>query len=173
MLAIVPIPGYDCYLEDGKSIHLLSEVLVLFMFVRFYFILQTCLFQCEYADAFSMRISKSHGFESAGVSYNIKCLYISDPQKTLGSIFLGTICIFASIIRIAEMPYSRAQNDGNFDSYFTSIYFTMITLSTIGYGDICPGTKIGQILVILFAMWGTVLLSAVVGAAMSVFDLNE
>jgi len=120
-----------------------------------------------------MRIAKSHGFESAGISFNLKCLYITDPTRSLGGIFFLTIIIFATIIRIAEMPYSRAENDGNFDSYFTSIYFTMITLSTIGYGDICPGTKIGQMLVICFAMWGTVLLAAVVGATMSVFDLGE
>jgi len=44
MIAIIPIPGFDCYIQDGKSVHLLSELLMLCMFLRFYFILQTSLF---------------------------------------------------------------------------------------------------------------------------------
>jgi len=90
-----------------------------------------------------MKISKCYGFESADVSYNLKCLYNTKPELTLGTMFVGTISIFAYIIRIAEIPHSRACGSNVFDSYFTSIYFTGITLSTIGYGDISPGTKLG------------------------------
>ena len=81
----------------------------------------------------------------------------------MGMMFVGTIIIFSFIIRVVE--------GANIDSYFKAIYFTVITLTTIGYGDICPLTKIGQTCVMIFACWCTVLLAFVVGAAMSVFDL--
>jgi len=87
--------------------------------------------------------------------------------------FLGTILVFSYIIRIAEIEQFRVVGDSLFDSYFTSIYFTSVTLSTVGYGDISPGTKLGQLLTIMFAMWSTLLLSVVVSALMSVFDLKD
>ena len=71
------------------------------------------------------------------------------------------------------MPFSRQDSDGIFDDFFNSIYFTAITLTTIGYGDICPGTKLGRTLTIGFAIWGTILLAVVVAATMQVFDLND
>ena len=143
MLMIIPIPYYDRYFEDGSSTHLLSEVLMIAMFLRLYFILRTCLHFCEYADAFSMKICKSLGFESTGVSFSIKCLYITEPAFTLGTMFIGTILTFSYIIRIAEIEHFRVGGNAIFDSYFTAIYFTAVTLSTVGYGDICPGTKLG------------------------------
>ena len=78
------------------------------------------------------------------MAYNFKCVYAEWPSFVLGVLFLGTIFIFAYVVRIIEMPYFRAQGlPGKFDSYFTSIYFTVITLTTIGYGDISPGTTYG------------------------------
>ena len=165
MLIIIPIPGYDCYFEDEKAVHFLSELLIIGMFLRLYLIMKTYLYQSEYADAFSMKISKAYGFESSGISYNFKCLYFTSPERAMGMIFFGTIFIFAYIIRIVEAA--------QIDSFFKAIYFTVITLTTIGYGDICPATKLGQICVMVFACWCTVLLAFVVGAAMSVFDLAE
>jgi len=87
--------------------------------------------------------------------------------------FLGTILVFSYIIRIAEIEQFRVVGDSLFDSYFTSIYFTSVTLSTVGYGDISPGTKLGQLLTIMFAMWSTLLLSVVVSALMCVFNLKD
>jgi len=142
-LAVIPIPYYDTYFLDGSSTHLLSELLMIAMFLRLYFILRTCLHFCEYADAFSMKISKSLGFESTGVSFSIKCLYITEPAFTLSTMFIGTILTFSYIIRIAEIEHFRVAGDSIMDSYFTSMYFTCVTLSTVGYGDICPGTKLG------------------------------
>ena len=163
---IQPIPWYDCYIVDTKSVHLLNELFIILMFLRFYFILRTCFYNCQYADAFSIKISKAYGFESVDISYNLKCLYATEPLITLGSIFVITIFIFSYIIRIAEMPFSRMGDDGIFDSSFNSVYFTAITLTTIGYGDISPGTKLGKALTICFALWGTVLLAVVVAATM-------
>jgi hypothetical protein len=142
-LMIIPVPWYDSYIADGHSTHLLSEVLMIAMFLRLYFLMRTGLHYCEYADAFSMKVSKAIGFDSTGISFTIKCLYITEPLLTLGSMFVGTILVFSYIIRIAEIEQFRVAGTPIFDEYFTAIYYTVVTLSTIGYGDICPGTKLG------------------------------
>ena len=80
IILIIPVPGYDCYIHDEKAVHLLSELLIIGMLLRLYLIMRTCLHQCEYADAFSLKINKSYGFESAGISYNFKCIYLTSPE---------------------------------------------------------------------------------------------
>lgn len=44
-------------------------------------------------------------------------------------------------------------------SYWDSLYFTFITITTIGYGDIIPKTDIGRIVVIIDAVLGIVVFS--------------
>ena len=42
--------------------------------------------------------------------------------------------------------------------YIESVYFTIITLSTIGYGDIIPVTPQEKILVIFYALIGSIMM---------------
>jgi len=77
------------------------------------------------------------------------------------------------MVRIFEIPYFRSNGSDQFDSYFTSVWFTVISLTTIGYGDISPGTVPGQFLTILLASWGVILLSFMVVATDSAFCINE
>ena len=53
------------------------------------------------------------------------------------------------------------------------MYFVIITLTTIGYGDYCAETMEGRIIVMIAAIWGGVLLSLFVGVVSSIFDVNE
>ena len=95
------------------------------------------------------------------------------PEKTIFYMFMGTVFISAFIVRVFELPYFRVQKDKTFDSYFTAIWFTVITLTTIGYGDISPGTMPGQLFTILLAFWGSLLLSLVVVVLTNIFELSE
>ena len=63
--------------------------------------------------------------------------------------------------------------DTVFDFYFNSIWLTVITLTTIGYGDISPLTPPGKVVVMILAFWGAVLLSLLVVVMVNVFELNE
>lgn len=53
------------------------------------------------------------------------------------------------------------------------MWFTVITLTTIGYGDISPGTKPGKVIVIVLAFWGALLLSLLVVVMNSIFSLDN
>lgn len=52
----------------------------------------------------------------------------------------------------------------NFESYENTIWCTVITMTTIGYGEFFPRTLFGRILDIVIAIWGifTVSLTVVV-----------
>lgn len=73
------------------------------------------------------------------------------------------------MVRIFEIPFFRNDGSDTFDYYFTAIWFTVVSLTTIGYGDISPGTVPGQFLTIILASWGVLLLSFMVVATDDAF----
>jgi len=175
VLALSPVPYCNwyatCYVEGVAINYFFSDIMVAFMFLRLFYIMRTILNFGEYSDAFSKMLCKSYGFES-GLKFAIKCHYILKPEQTVITMFFLTVCVYAYIIRIFEMPYFRSKGHAVFDSYFNAIWFTVVTLTTIGYGDISPGTVPGQIVTIILALWGALLLSSLVVAISSVFDMN-
>lgn len=52
------------------------------------------------------------------------------------------------------------------------IYFSLITSTTVGYGDITPKTGIGQCLSVLLAFSGTILFGLVVAVATKAFSVT-
>jgi len=176
ILALCPIPYYDQYViykTGGKdTIYFLSEFLMSFMWLRIFQICRTALNYGEYGDAFSKRVSWAYGFEP-DFKYTLLCFYKLNQGTFVFILYLGTVFIFAYMVRIFEIPFFRADGSDTFDSYFTSIWFTVISLTTIGYGDISPGTVPGQFLTIILASWGVLLLSFMVVATDDAFSIKE
>ncbi|HRX63848.1 MAG TPA: potassium channel family protein [Candidatus Absconditabacterales bacterium] len=50
--------------------------------------------------------------------------------------------------------------------YFHSLYFTVITFSTIGYGDVTPITHIGKIIAMIYALLGVPLFVGITSVVM-------
>ena len=150
----------------------LSEHLITLMFFRIYFLTRTWLTYSGYMDEFSKKVCKAYGFES-GLRFAFKCKLSNSPERTSLYMFFGTIGICAYIVRIYEIPYYRMSNDIFFDSFFNSVYFVLITMSTIGYGDYSPGTFPGCVLMVVLAFWGALLMSVFVVSMSQVWLMTE
>ena len=60
-----------------------------------------------------------------------------------------------------------------FDSYITSIWCVVITMTTVGYGDVYAVSPYGRIISILNALWGAFIISLLVASIGRIFDLTE
>ena len=59
-----------------------------------------------------------------------------------------------------------------YDSYFTSIWNVLITMTTVGYGDVYACSPLGKVISILNALWGAFIISLLVGSISTIFDLT-
>ena len=85
---------------------------------------------------------------------------------------LGSILILAYLTRITELPYYEAIGQHDFDRYFNSVYCIVITMTTVGYGDLAPATDFGRIVIMFTALWGTFLISLLILIAADVFAMT-
>lgn len=175
VLSICPIPYFDTYItlvsDSGPVTFLLSDFLLAFMFLRLFFLIRTCFNYSIYTDAISKKVCKSYGF-NCDVKFAIKCKLLIDPEMAVSVMFICTVCIFAYLVRIFEMPLSRLSKSQEYESYFNSVWFTVVTLTTIGYGDISPGTVPGKIMTIILGFWGAIFMALLVPTVSNIFNLS-
>lgn len=63
------------------------------------------------------------------------------------------IAVLIIILLVGTLAYHQVEGW----RYLDSLYFTVITVTTIGYGDFVPQTDLGKILTIIFPFLGIVM----------------
>jgi hypothetical protein len=86
----------------------------------------------------------------------------------------STVTILAYLLRIFEYPYFVITDEpSNIRSMLTSYWLIIITLTTVGYGDITPTTFFGKFVCIITAFWGSFIVSFCVLVVNNAFALSE
>lgn len=73
-------------------------------------------------------------------------------SRTKITIFIGTLFLLTVIL--GTIMYLIEGNDNGFTSIPQSIYWAVVTLTTVGYGDISPHTTLGQIVASIIMVLG-------------------
>lgn len=84
-----------------------------------------------------------------GADLMIKALYQSRHK-----IIVFIITIFTLVIVLGAVMYSVESEEAGFTSIPRSIYWAIITITTVGYGDIAPETGTGQAIASLIMLIG-------------------
>ncbi|MBD3347023.1 MAG: transporter [Chitinivibrionales bacterium] len=72
--------------------------------------------------------------------------------------FIGVILLSSFVVFLIE----RNRNEG-FVSFFDSLWWTIVTISTVGYGDRLPNSTIGRVVAILTIFLGIAMMGTVTG----------
>lgn len=87
-----------------------------------------------------------------------KCLALNQPPIIYGGAYLFLIFLFAAIFYFYPMPMGISR------SFTESLYFSISTITTLGYGDITPNTNVGKIMASVEALLGIALLGLFLNA---------
>lgn len=78
-------------------------------------------------------------------------------RQVLSSVlFLALLYIFvtALILFNVEPHINPYTGQPTFRSFFDALYWVTVTLTTVGYGDMCPATDIGRFVSMLSSLFG-------------------
>ena len=78
------------------------------------------------------------------------------------SMFLGGAIFHGWMIMIAEGPIDRRTQDMDFTRLFNAMWAAIVTMTTVGYGDMYPRTDVGRIIMVCCSIYGVVIVSAMV-----------
>lgn len=149
--AIHPLPFFNARLD---SIGLLM-IFRVFLFIR-WLKYHSKLFQLRHRILNENPYLKRHR-PIFGWKLVMKTYFYTNPVATLIITYSFILLAGAFCIHVAE----RADND-NLTDYGNSLYFTIISCASIGYGDIVPVTYSGKFIVSVFALVGITTLSLLV-----------
>lgn len=114
------------------------------------------------------RIFKLEGFIDQG-NIIVRALHQS-RNKII--IFSTTILILVSIFGSIMYLIEHNVND-NFDSIPRSIYWSIVTITTVGYGDISPTTSLGQFVASIIMLLGYVIIAIPTGIVTSAIIMDH
>ncbi|XP_062858769.1 calcium-activated potassium channel subunit alpha-1-like isoform X1 [Trichomycterus rosablanca] len=82
----------------------------------------------------------------------------------LCSIFISTWLTAAGFIHLVENSGDPWENFQNFQqlSYWECVYLLMVTMSTVGYGDVCAKTALGRLFMVFFILGGLAMFASYV-----------
>jgi voltage-gated potassium channel len=83
---------------------------------------------------------------------------LGDPTFRIGFILFGVILLTTLAFFLTENGKNQ-----NINTLFDSFWYTIVTLATVGYGDITPATFAGRIVGIVSILFGVVFVGAVTG----------
>ena len=107
-------------------------------------------FLFTFCEPGNQRILRIHGSEDEAmkVGYFIE----ENPFKAVMILIIVNITVFSYIIRILE-----AQNPVyDFENLYNSVWFTVVTMGTVGYGDYTPSTVVSRMLSLLICLVGVI-----------------
>lgn len=69
------------------------------------------------------------------------------------------IFITALVMFNAEPHINPMTGEETFHSFFDALYWATVTLTTVGYGDLCPATDIGRVVSMLSSLFGVAIIA--------------
>lgn len=97
---------------------------------------------------------------------------IKKRKNVLFTLFLLTliyIFITALVMYNVEPHLNPTTGEKTFTNFFDALYWSTVTLTTVGYGDLCPVSVCGRAISMISSLFGIGLITAASGALTSGF----
>ena len=95
--------------------------------------------------------------------------YIKRHRRLKWFLALSVFIVFLVIV----LSYVEKSANEHFSSIFDVLYFAMVTITTVGYGDITPVTDAGKVLTVLLFSIGVVLIGLMTGTIASILTASR
>ena len=120
----------------------------------------------------AIRVCRINGFLPDS-KFAIKA-YLRYKSVLVLTLSLGlSILLFGFALRTFERPFTNDQRPQQFNNIMNAFWCVVVTMATIGYGDIYPITFFGRIVIIISCIWGIFILSLFVVSLNNITQLTK
>ena len=143
----------------------LLDIITLFFLVSSYFSNDSVTVVGLYIAKVLLMIYNS---ELREIITRVRYIFTANPAKTFFPITLLSIItyIMASLMYLIE----KGNDIEHFGSIFRALWFSFVSVTTIGYGDITPASTIGKIVASIFALLGIICVTFLTA---NIIDMNN
>ena len=104
----------------------------------------------------------------------LRCKTLDREARTALSVRWLAVIATGLVFLSATLMITLERNAGsNFDSFGDSIWWVIVTVSTVGYGDTVPGTTAGRLIAIVVMICGIGIFSALAGSLSSYLNSGK
>lgn len=100
----------------------------------------------------------------------VRSLFKERPFSFIIIVFLTSVALFAYSFRVAEHEFLSIDMP---TAYSNVTWMTIITMTTIGFGDISPKTPLGRFVASLCVTWGVFIVAIMVAVLTNILSLNR
>lgn len=100
----------------------------------------------------------------------LRSLFKEKPFSFIVIVFLTSIALFAYSFRVAEHDFL---SQDMITAYSNVTWMTIITMTTIGFGDMSPKTPLGRFVASLCVTWGVLIVAIMVAVLTNTLSLNS
>ena len=145
----------------------INSILLITLFLRFYYFFNRILL----INSFFMNPETSFDCRqydfNISLMFSLKCQVKFSSMKTYSIAMLIFLFICSYVIRIFERPANDI-----LDNYIDAIWLIIVTMTTVGYGDISPNTIGGRIVCMISCLGGVFLMGMIICSVTDIFDLE-
>ena len=157
--------------NDVKIEHFYNDLLQTWSFVRIYLVLRCILANSYYMSSRSQRVCQMNG-HSSDYMFAIKCFMIESPYLVMANNLVLSMFYFGYLMRIFDSKLSSVSGQ-DFDTINNPVWMSIVTMTTVGYGDFFPKSTPSRIIGIMCAFYGVFQVSLFVIALDNLLEFNS
>ena len=134
-----------------------NSILLIALLLRFYYyIIKILLINSFFMNPETEFDCRQYDF-NISLMFTLKCQIKYSSMKTYSYVMLLFLIVSAYVLRIFERPVNDI-----LDNYIDAIWLIIVTMTTVGYGDISPRTIGGRIVCIISCLIGVFLIGMII-----------
>jgi hypothetical protein len=166
-----PLPGSYIFETEYQT----ADIMLSLMVFRLYFLIEAALVMSPIERLNSRRICFQRGIDY-NFLFKVRSNLMGYPLQSMFFLIFLSITFFSLLLMIYERPYwtqDLGTNYMQFSSFSAAAWYAIITMTTVGYGDVVASTSMGRFVAIMTIMAGAYIMSIVIAVQSSFFELSR
>ena len=166
------------YFTTSKNFNLqeidynINDIFLLIQCIRLVYVIIIFAICSEFYSPRADRVCKMMG-KRLNLFFSFRSLFINRTAIMLGYCSVIICSMLSYMLKILSQPIFYEKETINFHNFGDCFWYVLVTMTTVGYGDIYPKTTMGRIVGCIVAILGNVVVALIVSFFQEKTNLSE